>query len=210
MIAPAATLLAGAVRAFTGARVSWIGCRPEPRQRVYFGNHTSHVDGPLVWSALPREIRRLTRCVAAADYWGEAGPARRLIARFAGAVLVARDGLDTAGRERQIAVMLEAMGERGSLIIFPEGTRGDGPDIAPFRSGLYHLSRGRPGLQLVPVHLDNVHRILPKGEVLPVPMTCSVTFGPPITLGDGEPKHAFLERAREAIRALAPREHLPC
>jgi 1-acyl-sn-glycerol-3-phosphate acyltransferase len=210
MNAPVSTLIAGTVRLLTGASVRWVGCRPESRQRIYFGNHTSHVDAPLIWSALPPEVRMLTRPVAAGDYWVGASPARRLVTRLSGAVLVERANRGPAERERQIAAMLDAMGERCSLIIFPEGTRGAGPDIAPFKSGIYYLSLRRPGLELVPVHLDNVRRILPKGEVLPVPMACCVTFGPPIALGHGESKGVFLERAREAVRRLTPREQSPC
>lgn len=210
MNAPASSVVASAVRLLTGAKVRWVGCRPEPRQRIYFGNHTSHADAVLVWSALPPEIRVLTRPVAAGDYWGGPNPARRLVTRLSCAVLVERDNPGPAERERQIEAILDAMGERCSLIVFPEGTRGAGPDIAPFKSGLYHLSRRKPGLELVPVHLDNVQRIMPKGEVLPVPMACCVTFGPPIALGDGEPKGVFLERAREAVRRLTPRGEVPC
>jgi 1-acyl-sn-glycerol-3-phosphate acyltransferase len=210
MNAPASAVIAGAVRLLTGATIRWMGCHAAPRPRIYFGNHTSHVDAPLIWSALPPAIRAVTRPVAAGDYWGSLNPARRLVTRLSGAVLVERDNPGPVERERQIQTILDAMGEQGSLILFPEGTRGDGSDIAPFKSGLYYLSLGRPGLELVPVHLDNVRRILPKGEALPVPMACCVTFGPPITLGAGEPKDVFLERAREAVRQLKPRGQAPC
>lgn len=206
----ASAVIAGAVRTLTGATIRWVGCRAEPRQRVYFGNHTSHLDAPLTWAALPPEVRKVVRPVAAGDYWGGANPVRRLVARLCGAVLVARVNPDQDERERQIAAMLQAMGDRGSLIVFPEGTRGDGPDVAPFKSGLYYLTLHRPGLELVPVYLDNVRRILPKGELLPVPMGCCVTFGPPITRVDNESKEAFLERARDAVRRLAPREEAAC
>jgi 1-acyl-sn-glycerol-3-phosphate acyltransferase len=204
MNARSAAVIAGTARVLTGATVRWVGCAPEPRQRVYFGNHTSHLDAVLVWSALPRMIRRRTIPVGARDYWGTENMVRRLATRLAGAVLIERDNPGVAARERQIEAILQAMGEQGSLIMFPEGTRGAGPEIAPFKSGLYHLSLRRLGLELVPVHLDNVHRILPKGELLPVPMACSVTFGPPLVLGAAEPKEAFLERAREAVRRLKP------
>jgi 1-acyl-sn-glycerol-3-phosphate acyltransferase len=199
-----AALTAGAVRLLTGARVSWRGCRPEARPRVYFGNHSSHLDAVLVWAALPGECRRHARPVAARDYWDRPGPARRLLTRLSGAVLIDRDNADVGARERQTEAMLQAMGGQGSLIVFPEGTRGSGPDVGPFKSGLYHLARRRPGLELVPVHLHNVHRILPKGALLPVLMTCAVTFGPPLAVGPDEGKEAFLERAREAVRRLTP------
>jgi hypothetical protein len=48
--------------------------------------------------------------------------------------------------------------------------------------------------------------VLPKGQVLPVPLLCTATFGPALTLAPGEGKDAFLARAREALLALAPEE----
>ena len=207
--APSSVVIAGAARFLSGATVRWVGCTPEPRQRVYFGNHTSHLDAVLIWSALPTQIRLRTRPLGARDYWGTENPLRRLITRLSGAVLIARANTSVAAREQQIKTILESMGERWSLIVFPEGTRGAGPEIAPFKSGLYHLSVGKPALELVPVYLDNVYRILPKGELLPVPMACCVTFGPPLALGADEPKEAFLERAREAVQRLKSTE-APC
>jgi len=203
-VSPAvAAVIAGVIRQLTGATVRWVGDRPDPGPRVYFGNHTSHLDAVLVWAALPVEIRRHARPVAARDYWDRPHLARRLLIHLAKAVLIERDNADMAARERQTERMLAAMGERGSLILFPEGTRGTGAEITPFKSGLYHLARRRPGLELVPVHLHDVHRLLPRGAVLPVPVSCAVTFGPRMTLGSDEGRDPFLARAREAVRLLA-------
>ena len=197
-----ATLLALLARLICGTRVRWAGCRPDTRQRIYFANHSSHFDFLVLWSALPAEARRLTRPVAARDYWN-AGRLRRFLAtNVFHAVLVERGRL-TRQHNGVIETMLAALGDRHSLIIFPEGTRGSGESIGRFRSGLYHLARGRPGLELVPVFIANLGRILPKGEFLPIPLASSVTFGPPVTLGEGEHERAFLERAREAVLRLA-------
>jgi 1-acyl-sn-glycerol-3-phosphate acyltransferase len=98
--------------------------------------------------------------------------------------------------------MAHEMGYHDSLIVFPEGTRSASGEVGPFRSGLYHLSRARPDAELVPVHLENLNRILPKGEALPVPMVSRVTFGPVLPMGVGEQKEAFLERARTALLQL--------
>src|SRR5438270_13288035 len=98
--------------------------------------------------------------------------------------------------------MREAMGDRESLILFPEGTRGTGEHVAAFKSGLYYLCQGRLGLRLVPAYLNNLNRILPKGEFLPVPFISRLTFGPAIELQAGEAKSAFLTRAREAVCRL--------
>ena len=199
---PLVASLAGVARLLSGITIRWVGCRPDTRQRVYFGNHTSHLDSLVLWSALPPEVRALARPVAAKDYWGTGKLHRRLVTWLFQAVLIERHCADAAERHRQSELLLEAMGERYSLIVFPEGTRGRGPEIAPFKSGLYHLSLKKPGLELVPVHLENLNRILPKGEFLPVPLLSSITFGHPIRVLDGEPKDVFLERAREAVRSL--------
>jgi 1-acyl-sn-glycerol-3-phosphate acyltransferase len=99
---------------------------------------------------------------------------------------------------------MRQMGDRYSLIIFPEGTRGSGESVAPFKSGMYYLCRERPDLELVPAYIDNMNRVLPKGEVLVVPLLCSVTFGPPLKINSGEAKNDFLARAREALCNLRP------
>jgi 1-acyl-sn-glycerol-3-phosphate acyltransferase len=98
--------------------------------------------------------------------------------------------------------MADEMGDRHSLIVFPEGTRGTDGRLGPFKSGLYHLSRARPDVELVPVYLENLNRILPKGEMLPVPMLSRVVFGPVLVPSPYDGKHEFLARARDALMRL--------
>ena len=192
--------VAGFARALTGVLPNWRGCLPEVRQRVYFANHASHGDFVLIWTVLPHALRRATRPVAAVDYWG--GGVRGFIGREVfNAVLVDRSG---ATRE-PISVIMEAMEQGTSLIIFPEGTRntGDQP-LLPFKSGLYRMATARPDIEFVPVWIDNIRRVMPKGEFLPVPLFCSVTFGEPLAVRPGQDKDAFLAEARDAMLALQP------
>jgi 1-acyl-sn-glycerol-3-phosphate acyltransferase len=107
-----------------------------------------------------------------------------------------------------VELMAQAIAQGSSLILFPEGTRNttDEP-LLPFRSGLYHLAKAKPEIELVPVWIDNISRVMPKGEMLPIPLLCSVIFGAPIELQAGEGKDAFLSRARSALLALRPGEH---
>src|SRR5262249_35023599 len=84
------------------------------------------------------------------------------------------------------------IGDRDSLIVFPEGTRGSGRIPGPFKSGLYYLLSTRPDLEAMPVYLDNMNRILPKGESVPVPMLSRAIFGRAMKIGPGEGKTEFL------------------
>jgi 1-acyl-sn-glycerol-3-phosphate acyltransferase len=198
-----AGLLASTARLVTGAAVFYLDKPPDERQRIYFANHTSHLDFVVLWSVLPANVRPLVRPVAARDYWEKGALRRYLSAKIFRAILIDRGGTGSVGDARgTIDRLATEMGNRYSVIVFPEGTRGSGEQIAPFKSGLYHLSRGKPGLELVPVYLDNMNRILPKGELLPVPMLSRVIFGRRMAIQAGEPKPAFLERARAAIEEL--------
>jgi 1-acyl-sn-glycerol-3-phosphate acyltransferase len=201
----AAAAITTATRLLTGARTIWTAPPPPGLQRVYFANHSSHGDFVLLWSSLDPRERARTRPVAGADYWS-GDPLRRFIGqRVFRAVLVDRNpATRTADPVDQ---MLEAIDADDSLILFPEGTRNLTEErLLPFKAGLWHVGRRRPALNLVPVWIDNLNRVMPKGELLPVPLLCTVRFGEPLHVEEGEAKDAFLHRAREALLALAPEQ----
>ena len=192
--------LALLARFMSGASCRWIDSQPDTCQRVYFANHSSHIDAIIIWALLPKEVRVLTRPVAAKDYW-MAGPVRRFMAtKLFNAIL--SDRTNIKAHQSPVDYWIREIGHDYSLIVFPEGSRGDGSEIGEFKSGLYYLAKKRPDLELIPVHLDNMNRILPRGEVLPVPLLTCTTFGPPLWLEAGEPKADFLARAREAVKKL--------
>lgn len=196
-------LLAFIARLITGAQGHWKGCPPKAEQRIYFANHQSHLDWVLIWAALPRELRASTRPIAARDYW-TAGRFKHWITREVfNAVYVSRQRTDD---QDPLEPLIEALRNGDSLVIFPEGTRSNKGLPQPFKSGLYHLAQQFPQVQLIPAWIDNVQRVMPKGEVVPVPILCTVTFGTPVTLGEGEDKRDFLARARAAVVALQPVE----
>lgn len=193
-------LLALTARLLSGATTRWVDCQPDTCQRVYFANHTSHLDALVLWSALPGQVRNITRPVAARDYW-EKGRIRRYLANDVfHALLIDRENIKV--HQSPVDSMIKAIGDTYSLIVFPEGHRNTATEMDTFKSGLYYLAKKRPDLELVPVHIDNLNRVLPRGEFLPVPLLSCITFGSPMWLEAGEPKVDFLHRAREAVRRL--------
>ena len=197
-----AAALGATARIITGVRAIWRGCAPEDRQRIYFANHRSHFDFILIWAALPPALRQRSRPVAAIDYW-DANPLRRyLIQRVFNGVLIQRD--PPSRHDNPLHPMTAALEHGDALILFPEGTRNPGEGLLDFKPGLFHLARAFPGVELVPVWIENVGRVMPKGTWVPVPLICSLCFGQPLTLAPGEAKAAFLERSRQALLALAP------
>lgn len=196
--------LAFVARVISGATVRWTVPLEPGRQRVFFANHTSHLDFIVIWSALPPEMRALTRPVAGGDYWNKGAIRRHLAAKVFNAILIDRPkgGTGVTGATKSIEDIAAGMSDRYNIIVFPEGTRSLDGGILPFKSGLFHLCRLRPGLELVPIYLSNMNRILPKGEVLPVPLIGRVIVGAPMYFDPAEDKPAFLARAREAMLAL--------
>jgi len=195
----AGLFLAFLARLITGAQGHWYGCPPKAEQRIYFANHQSHFDWVLIWAALPGDLRAVTRPIAARDYW-TSSPLKLWITReIFNAIYVSRQRTED---QDPLEPLVDALNKGDSLVIFPEGTRGSQGDPQSFKSGLYHLAEQFPGVQLIPAWIDNVQRVMPKGDVVPVPILCSVTFGTPIQLQPGEDKRMFLERARDAVVAL--------
>ena len=199
-----AALIVLFARFITAVRGRWENVEPVDERRIYFANHASHGDFILIWAVLPPRLRQHTRPVAGADYWLK-GALRRFIGRDVfNAVLIDRDRASRT--EDPVALMAAALDEGASLIVFPEGTRNTSEaPLQPFKSGIYHLAKARPGVELVPVWIDNLNRVMPKGEIVPVPLICTVTFGAPINVGAAESKEDFIAKAEAALLALSPR-----
>lgn len=196
-----ASALCSFAKLFTGVRARWIGGLPAGQVRIYYSNHRSHGDFVLIWASLPERWRDVTRPVAGADYWLKGNLRRFVINRVFRGVLIDRLG----GRAADpIAKMGEALDAGESLILFPEGTRNQGDGLLPFKSGLYHLASAHPGVELVPVWIENLGRAMPKGSLIPLPLLCSLTFGRPLTIAPEESKAQFLARARQSLLDLAP------
>jgi 1-acyl-sn-glycerol-3-phosphate acyltransferase len=202
MFEPVVTnLTVGGARFLTEMEARWVGCASNDGLRIYFANHTSHMDFVLLWSALPAWLRAKTRPVAASDYWNRGVVRQYFIHRAFRAVVIDRRCSEKVANP--IEPMIEALDRGESLVLFPEGTRGSGEELQPFKCGIFHLAKARPHVELIPVWMDNSYRVMPKGAALPLPLLCSAAFGKPLRIVPGELKEIFLARLRQALLDLS-------
>jgi 1-acyl-sn-glycerol-3-phosphate acyltransferase len=165
------------IHLFIGLRVRGREHLPASNPFILVANHSSHLDTVSLLSLFSITRLRNIRPVAAADYFER----NRLISKFMRIAFnilpIARKNISAENNPlRQMQAAIEA---GYSLIIFPEGTRGSGDEIGPFRAGVAHLLERMPGLSVVPAYLVNMGRSLPKGEIIPVPFFCEIRLGAP-------------------------------
>ena len=188
-------------RLLTGARSLWIGCEPIHKQRIYYANHNSHIDFILLWSSLPKIMRRQTKPVAASDYWLKDGFRQFLIKDTFNGVTIQRNREDQTDPLQPVK---DALAQGYSIIFFPEGTRNlnDDIDLLPFKSGLYNLHQQFPEIEIVPVWISNLKRVMPKGAFIPLPLLSTVCFGCPLKQHLEMDKTAFIDYAHKQLLEL--------
>ena len=188
-------------RLLTGARSLWVGCQPEMKQRIYYANHNSHIDFILLWSSLPKLIRRKTKPVAASDYWLKDGFRQFLIKDTFNGVTIQRNREDNADPLQPVK---DALAQGYSIIFFPEGTRNldDDLELLPFKSGLYNLHKQFPEIEIVPVWISNLRRVMPKGSFVPLPLLSTVCFGFPLEQHLEMDKATFIDYAQKQLLQL--------
>ncbi|MEM0966046.1 MAG: lysophospholipid acyltransferase family protein [Verrucomicrobiota bacterium] len=168
---------------------------------VFFSNHTSNLDFPVIWAGLPPTVRSRARPIAASDYW-DRGRLRSYLARNVfKAILIERRAVTRDNNPME--AMQAALKEGGCLIVFPEGTRSRSGDLGSFKAGISHLAQLVPSVPFVPVYLENLFRILPKGERFPLPLVATLAFGEPLFFDEAETKETFLTRATDALIELS-------
>ena len=193
-------------RLLTGARSLWVGCEPELKQRIYFANHNSHIDFILLWSSLPKDMRRCTRPVAASDYWTKDGFRRFLIQDTFNGVTIKRN---RENNEDPLQPIKDVLKQGYSIIFFPEGTRNleDDVELLPFKSGLYNLHREFPDIDIIPVWISNLKRVMPKGALVPLPLLSTIIFGSPLEQHMEMDKKDFLDYAQQELLKLKEVEY---
>ncbi len=169
---------------------------------LFVGNHSSHMDTPVILRALPARFRRRTVVAAAADYFYAKRRLGWTVSLFFGTVPMARDG---RGLDEESTAHIDALFKQGwSLVMFAEGTRSRDGSVGKLRSGAAVLA-AQYGLPLVPIHVSGTHDVMPVGRYWmqyqqrfkrqPI----EISFGPPIRPQGVEHRTEVMERVREHL-----------
>jgi 1-acyl-sn-glycerol-3-phosphate acyltransferase len=172
---------------------------------IVVANHNSHLDTLVLMSLFPLRMLKQLRPVAAADYFLK----RRDLAWFAleiiGIIPLIREV--RASHSDPLAGCDKALADNAVLILFPEGQRGEPEKLGAFKTGIAHLARRHPEVPIVPVFLHGIGKVLPRGEILPVPFFVDVFIGE-ATRWSGD-KASFMADLDRRIHALAAEGNFP-
>jgi long-chain acyl-CoA synthetase len=178
---------------------------------IFAANHQSHLDTPLILLALPERWRRSVAPAMYKEYfnahfspeghalWRRLGSSLQyyLIALMFNAFPIPQQ---EAGAGEALRYAGNLVGDGWSLLIFPEGERRRSGDMGEFRPGVGLLAT-RLKVPVIPIHLQGVDQVLPRGQTLPTPGKTRVIFGRPLDLCGGDPQ-ALANRVEQAVRAL--------
>ena len=166
---------------------------------ILAANHTSHLDTPALLGSLPSRVRTRAHPLAAHDTFFTTRARALLATKFLNVLPLRRRQAD---RHALATLRTRLVEDELVLIVFPEGTRGDGSAIADFMAGIGMLVAGSE-VPVVPCRLRGCERALPKGRLLPRPMPLSLAFGPPHQFDDVESNRTgWLAIAKQLHRAV--------
>jgi 1-acyl-sn-glycerol-3-phosphate acyltransferase len=155
------------------------GCK----QFIIVANHNSHLDTMSLLAALPGNLTHMVKPVAAMDYFGKTRFKAWLSNYFINTLLITR----SSGGAGSIHQMVEALDKGYSLIIFPEGTRGDPEVMQPLKRGVGVVLAQRPHIPYVPVFMTGMGKAMPKGDPIIVPHIVKIAFGKPVLVNSTDP-----------------------
>lgn len=166
---------------------------------VVVANHNSHLDTAVLLASFPTSRIDRVRPLAAADYFLR----NRLLAWFTTRIVgILPVNRHSAGDADPLLGASQALAAGSTLVMFPEGSRGEPGVFGDLRSGVARLARLHPEVPVIPVWLDGCERSMPKGSRLARPVRCSATVGRALFIRPGESTAEFLIRLRSAMVTL--------
>ena len=152
------------------------------KQFIIVANHNSHLDTMAIMASIPSSIIHKVKPVAAADHFGKTKLQERLSNYLINTILIQRKRDKDHPENDPINKMIKALDEGFSLILFPEGTRGEPEVQQPLKPGIAYVLSQRPTIKYVPAYMKGMGKAMPKDDSLIVPFNSSLTYGKPTTI----------------------------
>ena len=168
------------------------------RPAILVSNHSSHADTPLLLHALSDRTRERTAVAAAADYFYKRPWLGRVVSLWLNTFPFSRSG----GAQGVLHSSSELLRSGWNLLVYPEGTRSVDGRLQEFKPGVGHLA-SETRAPVVPMYLKGSHRVMPKGQRLPLPAPVTVRIGKPLQVAKGESSRQFAQRVETAVQKLA-------
>ncbi|HWB27405.1 MAG TPA: lysophospholipid acyltransferase family protein [Chitinophagaceae bacterium] len=180
----------------------------DEKQFIIVANHNSHLDTMALMASLPSKIIHKVRPVAAADHFGKTKRQARMSNFFINSLLIPRKRDKDHPGEDPVNKMLAALDEGYSLILFPEGTRGEPEKLQPLKPGIGIILSKRPHIKYVPVFMNGMGKAMPKGDNLIVPYTAKLVYGKPTEIKSTDVA-AIVKQVEDDLLELKDKVNLP-
>ncbi|MFP2514247.1 lysophospholipid acyltransferase family protein [Buttiauxella agrestis] len=181
----------------------WLGLRVRHREKlpksgpaIVVANHNSHMDVFALLSLFPLRHQANVHPVAAADYFLR----NKRMAWFALNILNIIPVMRKGGESNPLALCEQALRDSKTLILFPEGTRGEPGKLSPLKSGLWHLSQSMPEVPIIPIWLSGTEKIMGKGNRIPLPLFIDVSIGDAVKFNPE--KKVFMDELEQRLLML--------
>ncbi len=188
-----------ALKLFIGVQFEDASFLKKEKQFIIVSNHNSHLDTMALMAAVPSSQIQHVKPVAAADYFGNTPLKAKMSNYFINTLLISRSG-GTA-----IKQMKKALDDGYSLILFPEGTRGNPDEEQELKPGVALLLSLCPHVKYVPAYMVGMGKAMPKGDGLIVPYESNLYFGKPALVQSTDVKEILKQIDRDLHELKANR-----
>lgn len=150
------------------------------KQFVIASNHNSHADAVTLMTAIPNNLLSKTRPIAAADYFGRNKFISFISWFFLNLALIPRKKAEGPNDNSPVEIMDKVLKDGNSIILFPEGSRGEAGKLQTFKKGIGYLMESNRNLPVIPVYMEGIGRVLPKGNKIILPSLTKIYIGDPV------------------------------